>query len=157
MNIDDPKILALQVTVAAMAEEFDMATTFHEVWKPAATDRDLQERLGPSYASQAFLVIRTALGRKMLMALTRMWDSNKQGLRMRTIPDALGEPGLLEAFVQDRADHIRVPEVSSAMLVDLMRMADKVKPLIRKYMAGGTHEAVLETAVSLRQERLAHQ
>ena len=42
------------------------------------------------------------------------------------------------------------------MLVDLQRLAEEVKILIRKYMAGGTHEAVLKMAVSLRHERLAH-
>jgi hypothetical protein len=51
-----------------------MAVTFHEVWKPAAYNEDLRERMGVSYATNAFYVVRTAVRREMLLALTRLWD-----------------------------------------------------------------------------------
>jgi hypothetical protein len=46
MEIDDPKIVALQEKVTAAQQEFDMAVTFHEVWKPAAYDQDLPAAWG---------------------------------------------------------------------------------------------------------------
>ena len=72
MEIDDPRIVALQQKVTAAQEEFDMAVTFHEIWKPAAYDQELHSRLGKSYATQAFLVTRTALRREMVLALVRL-------------------------------------------------------------------------------------
>jgi hypothetical protein len=38
MEIDDPKIVALREKVTAAQQKFDVAVTFHEVWKPAAYD-----------------------------------------------------------------------------------------------------------------------
>lgn len=43
MEINDPKIVALQLKVTAAQQEFDWAIAFHEVWKPAAYDRDLHD------------------------------------------------------------------------------------------------------------------
>ena len=74
MEIDDPEIVALREKVTAAQQEFDMAVTFHEVWKPATYDQDLHSRMGKSYASQAFLVTRTALRREMVLALNRAGD-----------------------------------------------------------------------------------
>ncbi len=74
MNVNDPKIADLGAEVKAAQQEFDMAVTFHEVWKPAAYDKDLHHRMGKSYASNAFNVVRVALRREMLLALMRLWD-----------------------------------------------------------------------------------
>ena len=46
MEIDDPEIVALREKVTAAQQEFDMAVTFHEVWKPATYDQDLHSRMG---------------------------------------------------------------------------------------------------------------
>lgn len=62
MEIDDPKIAALREKVTAARQEFDMAVTFHEVWKPAAYDQKLHSRLGKSYAIQAFLITGSPSG-----------------------------------------------------------------------------------------------
>jgi hypothetical protein len=51
MNINDPKIASLRAKVQAALQEFDMAVTFHEVWKLAAYDEDLRKRMGVSYAT----------------------------------------------------------------------------------------------------------
>ena len=85
MDMTDPKIIDLKKMVTAAQEEFDMAVTYHEVWKPAAYDKDLHSRMGQSYASQAFLVTRAALRREMMLALMRLWDKNKQAIRMSLI------------------------------------------------------------------------
>jgi hypothetical protein len=82
MEIDDPKIVALRHKVTAAQQEFDMAVTFHEIWKPAAYDQALHSRLGESFATQAFLVTRTALRREMVLALIRLWDKRQRAIRM---------------------------------------------------------------------------
>lgn len=51
MNVQDPSIRALEAMVTAMTEEFDLATSFHEVWKTAVADSDLHKRMGKSYAT----------------------------------------------------------------------------------------------------------
>jgi hypothetical protein len=76
MNIDDARIVDLKQKVTAAQQEFDMAITFHEIWKPAAYDRELHGRFGKSYATQAFLVTRTALRREMVLALTAIYLRN---------------------------------------------------------------------------------
>ena len=72
MDIIDPKIINLRKLVNAAQEEFDLAVAYHEVWKPAAYNTELHHRMGPSYASQAFRVIRSALRREMVLALMRL-------------------------------------------------------------------------------------
>ncbi len=72
MEIDVPKIVAMRKLVTAAMEEFNMAVTFHEVWKPTVHDKDLHSRMGRSFATHAFLTIRTALRREMVLALARI-------------------------------------------------------------------------------------
>src|SRR5580692_956250 len=115
MEIDDPKIVALRDKVTAAQQEFDMAVTFHEVWKPAAYDQDLHRRMGNSYASQAFLVARTALRREMVLALVRLWDTNKQAIRMQSIAAILRETEVIEALAADRVKRLGLPEAISQM------------------------------------------
>ena len=75
MNTTDPKVAAkiasLQKQVKAAQQEFDMAVMFHETWKPLAYDKDLHKRMGNSFATRTFLVVREALRREMLLALMR--------------------------------------------------------------------------------------
>ena len=68
MNIDDQKIKDLRAEVRAALQEFNMAIAFHEVWKPAAYDKSLHERMGVSLATNAFHVVQAALRREMLLA-----------------------------------------------------------------------------------------
>ena len=58
MEITDSKIVSLRGAVSAAQEEFDLAVTFHELWKPAAFDKGLHDRMGVSYATNAFHVVR---------------------------------------------------------------------------------------------------
>lgn len=91
MKTDDPTIAELQQKVTAAQQEFDLAVAFHEVWKPTAYDEDLHGRLGVSYATQAFRVIRTALRRELILALTRLWDKDGRAIGMECIAKALGK------------------------------------------------------------------
>jgi hypothetical protein len=156
MEIDDPKIVALQEKVSAAQEEFDMAVAFHEVWKPTAYDQNLHSRLGNSYATQAFLIIRTALRREMLLALMRLWDKNKQSIGMQSVWVTLREKEVMEAFVQDRAKSFGLLDVIGHLREDLGKKVTEALLLISKYMEGGTHHALFEKLLTMRHERLAH-
>lgn len=156
MEIDDPKIIALREKVTAAQEEFDMAVMFHEVWKPAAYDKDLHSRMGESYASQAFLITRTALRREMVLASIRLWDTNKQAIRMQSVAATLREKEVINSLAAARVKGLGLPEAIDQMRADLGKRAAEVILLINKYMEGGSHDAVLKKLSALRHERLAH-
>jgi hypothetical protein len=156
MEIDDPKIVALRQNVTAAQQEFDMAVTFHEIWKPAAYDRDLHSRLGESLATQAFLVTRVALRREMVLALIRLWDTNPRTIRMQSIWATLRDKEVVEALALDRVLRLGFQEAINEMREDLGKRAETVVALISKYMEGGPSNNVLETLRALRHERLAH-
>jgi hypothetical protein len=156
MEIDDPRIVALKQKVTAAQEEFDMAVTFHEIWKPAAYDQELHSRFGKSYATQAFLVTRTALRREMVLALIRLWDTNPQAIKMRSIWNDLRDKEIVDALALDRASRTGFLDVLEYMKDDLGKRADAVVALIGKYMEGGSGNHVLKTLLNLRNERLAH-
>lgn len=156
MDIDDPKIITLREKVTAAQQEFDMAMMFHETWKPAAYDGHLHSRMGQSYASQAFLVARTALRREMVLALMRLWDTNPKAVRIQWITSVLRERTVIDALAKDRVDRIFLPESIDLMINDLATRAAEAVRLIHKYMEGGSHAAVLKKLRALRHERLAH-
>lgn len=152
----DPRIANLRHEVAAAQQEFDLAIMFHEVWKPTAYDTDLHVRMGRSYASQAFLVVRTALRREMMLALVRLWDKSRQAVRMQSIAATLRSGNLIDVLAKHRVDAIGLPEAFGEMRTDLGKLADEVVELVGKYSDGGSHGAVLEKLLTLRHERLAH-
>lgn len=153
----DTKITELKRMVTAAREEFDMAVTYHEVWKPASYDRDLHSRMGQSYASQAFLVVRMALRREMVLALMRLWDRNKQAVRMSLIVATIRRTAVIDALATQRATRrSNWPGVFEQMHADLQAKANKVIELTNKYSEGGSHSAILEELLRLRDERLAH-
>jgi HEPN superfamily AbiU2-like protein len=78
MKVSDPTIISLRAQLEAAREEFDMATVFREIWKPAAYDMALHERMGVSFASHAFNVVRASLRREILLALMRLWDKDSK-------------------------------------------------------------------------------
>jgi hypothetical protein len=156
MKIDDQKIVSLKEKVSAAHQEFDMAVTFHEAWKPAAFDTDLHNRMGASYATNAFLVVRTALRREMLMALMRLWDKDARAIGMDSIAATLGNKNVIDALAADRAARIGLPEAESQMRMELGHRADAAIKLVGKYTEGGSHAAVRRKLKKLRNERLAH-
>ena len=156
MEIDDPKVVALRQKVTAAQQEFDMAVTFHEVWKPAAYDQDLHSRLGESYATQAFLVTRIALRREMVLALIRLWDTNPRAVRMESFWATLRDSEVVDALTLDRVRRVGFSDAIGEMRHDLGKKADKVVSLINKYMEGGPRHTVPERLRALRHERLAH-
>lgn len=153
MKTDDPKITKLQAKVTAAQQEFDLAVAFHEIWKPTAYDQDLHGRLGVSYATQAFRVIRTALRRELILALIRLWDKDGRAIGMECIAKALGKKEVIDALALARVD--QSSEDFDAMRDDLGKKADEAILLVDKYMCGAGH-AVFTKLRDLRNERLAH-
>jgi hypothetical protein len=156
MKIDDQKIASLREKVNAADQEFDMAVTFHEVWKPAAFDDDLHKRMGASHATNAFLIVRAALRREMLLALMRLWDKDARAVGMDSIAATLGEKCVIDALAADRVARIGLPEAEGEMRKDLGQYADAAIMLVGKYSKGGSHWAVRRELKKLRNERLAH-
>lgn len=79
----------LKAAVKAAENEAVTAVMFHETWKPTAYDNELLERMGESFATHSFQIIRSSLRREMLLALMRLWDSNHQAIRMTKIREEL--------------------------------------------------------------------
>ena len=154
MKTDDPKITKLQAKVTAAKQEFDLAIAFHEIWKPTAYDQDLRRRLGVSYATQAFRVIRTALRRELILALIRLWDKDGRTIRVECIAKALRKKEVIDALALARVD--QSSEDFDAMRDDLAKKADEANLLVDKYMSGGAGHAVYTKLRDLRNERLAH-
>ena len=136
MKIDDPKVTSLRSMVAAAQQEFDLAVAFHGVWKPTAYDQDLHGRLGVSYATQAFRVIRTALRRELVLALIRLWDNDQRAVRMECIAKALRENEIIDALALELIRR-KFPEDFDAIREDLGEKADKTISLVDKYIKGG--------------------
>ncbi|WP_133660778.1 hypothetical protein [Paraburkholderia sp. BL10I2N1] len=63
--------------------------------------------MGASYASHAFLAIRTALRRKVLLALMRVWDGQKDSVRLKLVIAAIGDNEFIDALVADRMGTLR--------------------------------------------------
>jgi hypothetical protein len=161
MNATDPKValkIATQLKqVEAAQQEFDMAVTFHETWKPAAYDKDLHKRMGDSFATQTFLIVRLALRREMLLALMRLWDKDSRAVRMKeSIADVLRDQSVVHALAVDRAACTGMASWKDEMRTDLSQRASEAIALVDKYSKGGSHYAVLQNLRRLRHERLAH-
>lgn len=183
--MDISRIIALlRSEVKAAQEELNLAISFHEAWKPAAFDADLHARMGESFATNTFLIVRSALRREMLLALARLWDRSSDAVGMKSIADKLRDNHVLgtlaaecEAYwISQPTYHCGdaedfSPEMQAAIddLVrqDAMRFAREQSASLRcaateaicvvdSYARGGSKHAVLRHLQTLRNERLAH-
>lgn len=153
----------LKKRVKAAQEEFDMVVAFHETWKPAAFDVDLHARMGASYASQSFLVIKAALRREMLMGMMRIWDYANNSVKIRSVVDDVLSDAVIDALVVERMGHITKngPGIGMDQFQTLLRktMVDGAKEaavIFRQYDKDGKKRPVLEKVRTLRHEHLAH-
>jgi AbiU2 len=153
MNISDPQIVSLRKSVEAAQQEFDKAVTFHETWRPTAYDSDLQQRMGNSYATNTFMIVRQALWRETMLALMRLRDKRQDTVSMERIARTLKRASVVDALAVDRA---RCLEDREAMRQDLGDRAGEAIVLIEKYLRGGSHHHVLEALQRMRNEWLAH-
>lgn len=93
------EIERLNTLVDTARQEIELAIMLHETWRPAVYDTGLHSRIGTSYAAHSFQIIRLALRRELLLALTRVWDKNTKAVRMTLNADRLGDKNCFEALV----------------------------------------------------------
>lgn len=154
----DDDFKQMKDAVKAAQDEIIMAIMFHETWKPTAYDTDLHNRMGNSFATHSFQIVRLSLRREMLLALMRLWDTNqdkeKRPLRMTAVAEQLRNEGFFNTIVTRRAAGTGLS--SDNMRHALKPMRDAVVNLVRKYSEGGAGHPTLEKLRTLRNERLAH-
>ncbi|WP_035468664.1 AbiU2 domain-containing protein [Trinickia symbiotica] len=160
MNVNDLPVLKDRVHAAQ--EELDMAVLFHTSWKPAAYDEDLRERMGNSYATHTFNIVRMALRREMLMALMRIWDYTDDSVRIGSVIDGIRSRDVIDALVAERLSGLSKQSNMTflgfgAQMRDAIQSgASKAIELFEQYCPGGSRRAVLENLRRVRHERLAH-
>lgn len=154
----NPEIVSLRAHMQAAQDEFDLAVVCHEVWKPTTCDKDLHQRMGVSYATNAFRVIVTALRREVLLALMRLWDKSRGNVRLHDIGRRLSDSDgrLVDALAADRAARFNDVHIEGEMREHMRRQAKEVTDLIQDYAKGGRNEAIIEKLRTVRHERLAH-
>lgn len=152
------EIEKIRSMVETARQEIELAIMFHETWRPTAYDADLHSRIGTSYATHTFQIIRLSLRRELLLALTRLWDTNTQAVRMSLIADRLRDKKFFKALVQYRARRLGLSSVSvpDRMRGELTSRRDQILDLIGRYSAGGVTFHVLNKLKTLRHQHLAH-
>jgi hypothetical protein len=157
MAIDDPKIESLRTMASGVQEEFDLAINFHEVWRPAAYDDALHQRLRGSFAANAFFVVRVALRREMLLALMRIWDTNHAAISLERVANITRDKRVVRTLAVERAARFGSGSYyEDAMYEDLSKQAVTLCEVVDKYAEGGACRSVWERLRELRDERLAH-
>ena len=155
MNTEQ-KIGRLRAEVRAALDEFEFVIRLYETWRPAAVDQDLFGRMGSSYASHAFLLIREALAREIVIGLTKLWDSGDRPISMQRIAGFLRSPAVIRALAVERARRMPIPGIEDMLERDLTEKAAAVLVLIDKYSHSGAHRAVHDGLQNLRNKRFAH-
>jgi hypothetical protein len=172
MDIDHQMISDLRKKVEAATEEFEIAVAVHETWKLAAFDQALRARLGRSRAAATFHVVRGALRREFLLALTRLWDNDSSAIRMKSITNTLCDKRVVDALAahceaqwgnhqiggQDDSQDLRKKEreYGRSKSKELRENVTKILDIVASYSEGGSRSAVLKNLKELRNERLAH-
>lgn len=176
MSLDD-EFEKMQIEVKAAQDEMIMAVQFHETWKPTAYDKDLHHRMGTSYATHSFQIVRQSLRREMLLALMRIWDSNTKSIRMTAIRENLRNADIFNYVVHKRVADMRIfpmemsdtceddntTENDGKSLFMVSEVKETLEPkrdaiviLIQKYSQGGSGHDTFKKLRTLRDERLAH-
>ena len=133
----------LRAKVKAAVEEFDSVVAYHETWRVASRDKALHQRVSHSFAGNTFLVVRSVLRRETLLALSRLWDTQRGAICMSSIADDLEKPAILDALCP------------TANYAAHRQMAVEVVNLIRKY-ENGASRAILKRLRKVRNQHLAH-
>lgn len=179
------RISLLKEAVQAVHEEIHQASDYYEAWRPTVHDAEVGERMGTSYATNTYEVIRQALRREMVLALMRVWDTNKQAVRLSLVGSELKDREVVEAlaaeygslFLQGQPKLGRFSAEDTleerAALAEAVRgyrereAADFVErstrepirealQIIARYQAGGSGLDILKHLTHIRHTRLAH-
>lgn len=152
----DKNIELMKKVLRAVENNIDMATAFHEVWKPTAYDEDLLARMNVSYATQAFLVIKVALRREMLLALMRIWDATNSAHSLNTIIPKLRDKETWDTLIIKRSSQSGHNFIAQKVASQMNKNKDLVFELYSKYTQGGTEKDVFNQLIKLRHGNLAH-
>lgn len=145
-----------KVAVEAAQDEALLAVQFHETWRPTVFDVDLQARMGNSFATHSFHIIRIALRREVLLALMRLWDRDSRTVKLTAIAELLSNEALFEELVRQRAERLGGLDVVDAMRDALSPKRAEILRLVRKYTHDSSHASVLNRLRALRHQQLAH-
>ncbi|MET3554903.1 hypothetical protein [Burkholderia sp. 567] len=153
----DGELDGMRQAVNAAEDEAMLAVQFHESWRPAAFDEELHARMGQSYATHTFQIVRSALRREMLMALMRIWDKDSRTVRLAAIVEKLRNKAFFEGLVRNRAQRMGFNfDCTDAMRDALKPKRDQVVKLVHRYAKDGESAEVFERVSTLRHQWLAH-
>ena len=145
----------LKEQVRAAGDEFNTVVAFHEVWRPAAFDTDLQARMQSSFAGHAYHLIRIALRREVYLGLIRLWGKRDDELRLGHIARQLRKPRVFDALVTDRMQTWPFGD-EDRLRRSLQVHIDRAFEIIDRYSPGGAGEPTLAYLRTLRNKHLAH-
>lgn len=153
----EERLLKAKTAVEAAQGEALLAVQFHETWRPTVSDSDLQKRMGHSFATHSFHIIRMALRREVLLALMRLWDRDSRAVKVTGIAEVLRDAALFDELVRQRAVGLGYSvDVTDRMREALEPKRDRILALIRKYTHANERPTLLERLTTLRHEQLAH-
>ena len=158
MNVEQ-KVERLRASVEAAFEEFTLVMRLYETWRPAAFDQDIFDRMGPSYASHAFLLIREVLAREIVLGLTKLWDSTDRAIRMDKIGVFIRTPAVIRALAVERSlpfQGMGIRGTEDAMERELGAKAEAALGILDSYLPKGRHRTVHDGLHRLRNTRFAH-
>ena len=154
----DDELNKMEDRIAVAQDEIVMAVMFHETWKPTAYDEDLHNRMGNSFATHSFHIVRASLRREMLLALMRLWDNDSRAIPMTAIAKKLNDSEFFDALVTKRAAD---SDPAFNGLVEIMRrdmeqQRNDVVTLVQKYAKGGNRSSFFNKLKEQRDQFLAH-
>jgi len=151
------RLEAANAAVEAAQAEALLAVQFHETWRPTVADADLRKRMGHSFATHTFHIIRMALRREVLLALMRLWDNDSRAVKLTGIAELLRDGAFFNELVRHRASRLGYSfDVSGRMREALEPKRDRIWVLIRKYTHGKEKPTLLDRLTALRHQQLAH-
>jgi len=156
---DDDWVPELKRQVESAEQEVSTAVVLHESWKPTVQDAELLERMGESFATHTFNIVRWALRREVLLALLRVWDTHQKAVDVARIIAELRKPHAVEALISSRNDQ---SSPLSHHLAEHLRgyLPEKIEragALVDKYKTkGGGAAEVMTKLLRQRNVSLAH-
>ncbi|XZG69221.1 AbiU2 domain-containing protein [Chitinibacteraceae bacterium HSL-7] len=137
-------------------QEAIFAVQLHETWRPTVSNTDLLERMGTSYATHSFLIIRNALRREVVLALMRLWDRNPRTASLVSISGFLGNTTTYNALVEQRAKGLRSDfDVKPFLRETLNEKRDAFIHIFNKHK-DNKRPSIIARLRTLRNEHLAH-
>lgn len=152
----DKNIEQMREYLIAVENNIDMATAFYEVWRPTTYDEDLLARMSVSYATQAFMIIKVALRREMLLALMRIWDTQNSAHSLKFIIQKLGDQETWDALIIKRSNQSGHDFIAQQIASQMNKNKDQVLELYSTYAENGTKKEVYKQLIMLRHGNLAH-